>query len=58
MVCSGRKISHRYNFVFCFHPPQDTENSHFYLFEFVKTAEAPENVKAGLELRPCLYKKR
>ncbi|XP_067102267.1 ribosomal RNA-processing protein 8 [Osmerus mordax] len=37
---------------------KDTENSHFYLFEFVKTAEAPENVKAGLELRPCLYKKR
>uniref|UniRef100_A0A4W5LYX9 Ribosomal RNA-processing protein 8 n=1 Tax=Hucho hucho TaxID=62062 RepID=A0A4W5LYX9_9TELE len=36
---------------------KDTENSHFYSFEF---AEAPERVKkAGrLELRPCLYKKR
>lgn len=37
---------------------KDTENSHFYLFEFVKTGEAPKNVKAGLELRPCVYKKR
>lgn len=38
---------------------KDTENSHFYLFEFVKTGEAPVNMKkAGLELRPCVYKKR
>ncbi|CDQ67445.1 unnamed protein product [Oncorhynchus mykiss] len=39
---------------------KDTENSHFYSFEFEKIAEAPERVKkaAGLELRPCLYKKR
>ncbi|KAK9961890.1 hypothetical protein ABG768_007288 [Culter alburnus] len=38
---------------------KDTENSHFYSFEFIKTGRAPENVKkAGLQLRPCLYKKR
>ncbi|XP_029922727.1 ribosomal RNA-processing protein 8 [Myripristis murdjan] len=38
---------------------KDTENSHFYAFEFVKTGNAPENVKkAGLQLRPCVYKKR
>ncbi|CAB1348951.1 unnamed protein product [Coregonus sp. 'balchen'] len=39
---------------------KDTENSHFYSFEFEKIAEAPDRVKkaGGLELRPCLYKKR
>ncbi|XP_038830031.1 ribosomal RNA-processing protein 8-like [Salvelinus namaycush] len=38
---------------------KDTENSHFYSFEFEKIAEASERVNAGgLELRPCLYKKR
>ncbi|KAJ8368455.1 hypothetical protein SKAU_G00084830 [Synaphobranchus kaupii] len=38
---------------------KDTENSHFYSFEFVKTGKAPESFrKAGLELRPCVYKKR
>lgn len=38
---------------------KDTENSHFYAFEFTKTAKSPENVKkAGLQLKPCLYKKR
>ncbi|XP_077065005.1 uncharacterized protein rrp8 isoform X2 [Siphateles boraxobius] len=38
---------------------KDTENSHFYSFEFTKTEEAPENAKkAGLQLKPCLYKKR
>ncbi|XP_038817892.1 ribosomal RNA-processing protein 8-like [Salvelinus namaycush] len=38
---------------------KDTENSHFYSFEFEKIAEAPERIKAGgLELRPCVYKKR
>lgn len=38
---------------------KDTENSHFYSFECVKTADAPENVKKfGLQLKPCLYKKR
>ncbi|XP_073673972.1 uncharacterized protein rrp8 [Garra rufa] len=38
---------------------KDTENSHFYSFEFIKTGKAPENVKkVGLQLRPCLYKKR
>ncbi|XP_051963715.1 ribosomal RNA-processing protein 8-like [Xyrauchen texanus] len=38
---------------------KDTENSHFYSFEFIKTGKAPENVrKAGLQLKPCLYKKR
>ncbi|XP_051521945.1 ribosomal RNA-processing protein 8-like isoform X2 [Myxocyprinus asiaticus] len=38
---------------------KDTENSHFYSFEFIKTGKAPENAKkAGLQLKPCLYKKR
>lgn len=38
---------------------KDTENSHFYLFEFIKTASAPENLKKfGLQLKPCVYKKR
>uniref|UniRef100_A0A3P8SI66 Ribosomal RNA-processing protein 8 n=1 Tax=Amphiprion percula TaxID=161767 RepID=A0A3P8SI66_AMPPE len=38
---------------------KDTENSHFYSFEFVKTGNAAENVKKfGLQLRPCMYKKR
>ncbi|KAM6987569.1 uncharacterized protein rrp8 [Tautogolabrus adspersus] len=38
---------------------KDTENTHFYTFELVKSGGAPENVKKfGLELRPCVYKKR
>ncbi|XP_056099094.1 ribosomal RNA-processing protein 8 [Rhinichthys klamathensis goyatoka] len=38
---------------------KDTENSHFYSFEFTKTETATENAKkAGLQLKPCLYKKR
>ncbi|KAK7171579.1 hypothetical protein R3I93_004014 [Phoxinus phoxinus] len=38
---------------------KDTENSHFYSFEFTKTGEVLENAKkAGLQLKPCLYKKR
>ncbi|XP_015253195.1 PREDICTED: ribosomal RNA-processing protein 8 [Cyprinodon variegatus] len=38
---------------------KDTENSHFFSFEFVKTRNAPNNVKKfGLELKPCVYKKR
>ncbi|XP_071781453.2 uncharacterized protein rrp8 [Centroberyx gerrardi] len=38
---------------------KDTENSHFYSFEFEKTGNAPENVKkSGLQLKPCVYKKR
>ncbi|XP_030600689.1 ribosomal RNA-processing protein 8 [Archocentrus centrarchus] len=38
---------------------KDTENSHFYSFEFVKMKKAPENVKkVGLQLKPCVYKKR
>ncbi|XP_051534634.1 ribosomal RNA-processing protein 8-like [Myxocyprinus asiaticus] len=38
---------------------KDTENSHFYSFEFIKTEKAPENVKkVRLQLKPCLYKKR
>uniref|UniRef100_A0A672LXL5 Ribosomal RNA-processing protein 8 n=1 Tax=Sinocyclocheilus grahami TaxID=75366 RepID=A0A672LXL5_SINGR len=37
----------------------DTENSHFYSFEFIKTGKAPGNVKkVALQLKPCLYKKR
>ncbi|CAJ1065034.1 ribosomal RNA-processing protein 8 [Xyrichtys novacula] len=38
---------------------KDTENTHFYAFECVKIGNAPENVKKfGLELKPCVYKKR
>ncbi|XP_062275008.1 ribosomal RNA-processing protein 8 [Scomber scombrus] len=38
---------------------KDTENSHFYSFDCVKTSDAPENIKKfGLQLNPCLYKKR
>ncbi|KAM3838247.1 uncharacterized protein ACN63O_023195 [Diretmus argenteus] len=38
---------------------KDTDNSHFYSFEFVKTGEAPENrKKSELQLKPCVYKKR
>ncbi|XP_030633906.1 ribosomal RNA-processing protein 8 [Chanos chanos] len=38
---------------------KDTENSHFYSFEFVKKKDAPAQAKKiKLELKPCLYKKR
>ncbi|KAJ7995609.1 hypothetical protein DPEC_G00246360 [Dallia pectoralis] len=39
---------------------KETENSYFYSFDFEKIAEAPERAKkaGGLELRPCMYKKR
>ncbi|KAJ3590483.1 hypothetical protein NHX12_008434 [Muraenolepis orangiensis] len=38
---------------------KDTENSHFYSFEFVKTKDVSETVKSSsLELRPCVYKRR
>ncbi|XP_074535111.1 uncharacterized protein rrp8 [Halichoeres trimaculatus] len=38
---------------------KDTENTHFYSFECVKTGAAPENIKKfGLQLMPCVYKKR
>ncbi|XP_068440890.1 ribosomal RNA-processing protein 8 [Clinocottus analis] len=38
---------------------KDTENTHFYSFELLKTGDAPENIKKfGLQLRPCVYKKR
>ncbi|XP_035240932.1 ribosomal RNA-processing protein 8 [Anguilla anguilla] len=38
---------------------KETENSHFYSFEFVKTGGAADrHGRAGLELRPCVYKKR
>nr|XP_057936521.1 ribosomal RNA-processing protein 8 isoform X2 [Doryrhamphus excisus] len=38
---------------------KDTENSHFYSFEFTKTSNAPEKFKKlGLQLKACLYKKR
>ncbi|KAG5837554.1 hypothetical protein ANANG_G00240580 [Anguilla anguilla] len=37
---------------------KDTENSHFYSFEFVKMGGAADrHGRAGLELRPCVYKK-
>ncbi|XP_030251027.1 ribosomal RNA-processing protein 8 [Sparus aurata] len=38
---------------------KDAENTHFYSFELVKTGNAPENIKTfGLQLKPCVYKKR
>ncbi|CAL8352762.1 unnamed protein product [Lota lota] len=38
---------------------KDTENSHFYSFDFLKIKEVSENMKSSsLELRPCVYKKR
>ncbi|XP_059187250.1 ribosomal RNA-processing protein 8 [Centropristis striata] len=38
---------------------KDSENTHFYSFELVKTGNSPENIKKfGLQLRPCVYKKR
>lgn len=38
---------------------KDTENTHFFSFDFVKNGNAPENIKKfGLELKPCVYKKR
>ncbi|XP_026138440.1 ribosomal RNA-processing protein 8 [Carassius auratus] len=38
---------------------KDTENSHFYSFEFIKTGKALGNAKkVSLQLKPCLYKKR
>ncbi|XP_047247104.1 ribosomal RNA-processing protein 8 isoform X2 [Girardinichthys multiradiatus] len=38
---------------------KDTENSHFFSFEFVKTGNVPKIVKKfGLQLKPCVYKKR
>ncbi|MEQ2298354.1 hypothetical protein AMECASPLE_004339 [Ameca splendens] len=38
---------------------KDTENSHFFSFEFVKTGNVPKSVKKfGLQLKPCVYKKR
>ncbi|XP_026994554.1 ribosomal RNA-processing protein 8 [Tachysurus fulvidraco] len=38
---------------------KDTDNSHFYSFEFLKTHSVSKDVKKiKLELKPCLYKKR
>ncbi|XP_057684980.1 ribosomal RNA-processing protein 8-like isoform X1 [Corythoichthys intestinalis] len=38
---------------------KDTDNTHFFSFEFMKTGDAPANVKKfGLQLKACLYKKR
>ncbi|XP_072546841.1 uncharacterized protein rrp8 [Salminus brasiliensis] len=38
---------------------KDTDNTHFYCFEFIKIRNAPDNVKKiWLQLNPCLYKKR
>ncbi|KAG8001871.1 Ribosomal RNA-processing protein 8 [Nibea albiflora] len=38
---------------------KDAENTHFYSFELVKIGNAPENLKKfGLQLKPCVYKKR
>ena len=44
---------------FIFVSLQDAENTHFYSFELVKMGNAPENIKTfGLQLKPCVYKKR
>ncbi|XP_061683079.1 uncharacterized protein rrp8 [Syngnathoides biaculeatus] len=38
---------------------KDTENTHFYSFEFTKTADAAAKMKKfSLQLKACLYKKR
>ncbi|XP_075705665.1 ribosomal RNA-processing protein 8 isoform X2 [Rhinoderma darwinii] len=38
---------------------KNTENTYFFLFEFSKTGRARDAAKhSGLELKPCLYKKR
>ncbi|XP_028320475.1 ribosomal RNA-processing protein 8 [Gouania willdenowi] len=38
---------------------KNTDNTHFYSFEFVKTGSPKENIKKfGLQLKPCVYKKR
>ncbi|KAG8453092.1 hypothetical protein GDO86_004780 [Hymenochirus boettgeri] len=38
---------------------KNTDNSHFYLFEFSKSGNARDCKRhLGLELKPCLYKKR
>ncbi|XP_024132941.1 ribosomal RNA-processing protein 8 [Oryzias melastigma] len=38
---------------------KDVENTHFHSFEFIKTGNAPKNVKKfGIQLKPCVYKKR
>ncbi|XP_023692840.2 uncharacterized protein rrp8 [Paramormyrops kingsleyae] len=38
---------------------KDIDNRYFYSFEFVKNGNAPEKSKtSGLELKPCMYKKR
>ncbi|KAK5868854.1 hypothetical protein PBY51_009831 [Eleginops maclovinus] len=38
---------------------KDAENTYFHSFELLKTADAPENIKTfGLQLKPCVYKKR
>uniref|UniRef100_H2LGX3 Ribosomal RNA-processing protein 8 n=1 Tax=Oryzias latipes TaxID=8090 RepID=H2LGX3_ORYLA len=38
---------------------KDAQNTHFHSFEFIKTGNAPKNVKKfGVQLKPCVYKKR
>ncbi|XP_066518554.1 uncharacterized protein rrp8 [Hoplias malabaricus] len=38
---------------------KDTENTHFYSFEFTKIRNVSDKMKKiGLQLKPCLYKKR
>ena len=54
-MASGEVTKVFFIFVFL----QDAENTHFYSFELVKTGNAPENIKTfGLQLKPCVYKKR
>ncbi|XP_029026448.1 ribosomal RNA-processing protein 8 isoform X2 [Betta splendens] len=38
---------------------KDTDNTHFYSFEFVKTGNCPKSIKkSGLQLKACVYKRR
>ncbi|RVE65072.1 hypothetical protein OJAV_G00131850 [Oryzias javanicus] len=38
---------------------KDVQNTHFHSFDFIKTGNAPKNVKKfGVQLKPCVYKKR
>ena len=36
----------------------DSSNSHFVMFEYEKSARAPEAARPALELKPCIYKRR
>ncbi len=37
---------------------RDASNTHFVLFEFVKSDRSPERTLPAVRLKPCLYKRR